>query len=112
MESFSRSIPQTGQKLFLLCLQQIGSCEKFSVGWNNGVREKKIKLQPERYGLIDLAKQGALLSSHELSEEQEMTEEGMAKEIFLRGITFVIFEVLPNLKYVHQLLTCFSLIIR
>ena len=56
--------------------------EEFSVGWNNGVREKKIKLQPERYGLIDLAKQGALLSSHELSEEQEMTEEGMATKYF------------------------------
>ena len=70
------------------------SSEEFSVGWNNGVREKKIKLQPERYGLIDLAKQGALLSSHELSDEQEMTEEGMAKEFFSRGITFVIFEVL------------------
>ena len=50
-------------------------------------------MQPERYGLIDLAKQGALLSSHELSEEQEMTEEGMAKEIFSRGITFMIIKV-------------------
>ena len=56
-----------GVVFFIEFLFKFVSSEESSFAWNNGVRGKKIKLQPERYGLIDLAKQGALLSSHELS---------------------------------------------